>query len=209
MSKHHLVITGTGRAGTTFLIQLYTLLGLPTGFSSPSEAIYENCNAGMERDIQRADAPYILKSPQLCDYLDELLERGDIVVDHAIVPVRDLYSAAESRRAVNRRSDPSLYTHQSGIPGGLWHTTSPEHQETALTTQLYKLVFTLAKRDIPTTLLHFPRFIHDPEYLYAKLRETLIGIEYERFLTAFRQVAHPELVHEFVAPVPRAIAAKS
>ena len=149
----------------------------------------------MEWDIRRADAPYIIKSPHLCDYLDDVLEEGDLVIDHAIIPVRDLYEAAESRRDVMRRSDS---TPGSGpIPGGLWHTTDPRQQEAVLADQLYKIVLTIAKRDIPMTLLYFPKFIHEAEYLYRKIWTALNGIPYDRFLDAFQHVARPELVHEF------------
>ncbi len=194
MSKHHIIISGTGRAGTTFLVQLGTALGLDTGFTDTSSALYANCSAGMELDIREPDAPYIIKSPWLCDYLDEALEAGDITIDHAIIPVRDLYSAAESRRDVTRRTDTAVFPM---APGGLWHTDTPENQESVLANQLYKLIFTLAKRDIPLTLLHFPRFVNDPEYLYRKLSFMWEGIPYEAFLKVFKQVAQPELIHNF------------
>lgn len=195
MTKHHLIISGTGRAGTTFLVQLFTAFGLDTGFSDLQSAIYENCNAGMEIDIHLPDAPYIIKTPWLCDYLDEFLENNNRVIDHAIVPVRDLYAAAQSRREVTNRTDRSLYP--TDIPGGLWHTDRPEHQEAVLTEQLYKLMHTLAKRDIPLTLLYFPRLIHEPNYLFRKLEFALPGIPYANFVEVFQQIARPELVHTF------------
>ena len=195
MARHHIIISGTGRAGTTFLVQLHTALGIDTGFADPHASIAANCNAGMELDIRRPDAPYLVKSPFLCDYLDEVLETGDVVIDHAYVPVRDLYAAAESRRDVERRTDPA--TCPGVTPGGHWNTEQPEQQESILTHQLYKLIFALAKRDVPMTLLHFPRLVMDPAYLYSKLGPSLNGIGYERFLAAFEQLARPELVHEF------------
>jgi len=127
MSRHHIIITGTGRAGTTFLIQLFTSLGLHTGFTDLTTAVYSNCQAGMEWDIRQADAPYIIKSPFLCDYLDDVLDDTGIVIDQAIIPVRHLYSAAESRRDVTRRTDRTLDAGE--IAGGLWHTTDPQQQE--------------------------------------------------------------------------------
>jgi hypothetical protein len=207
MIKHHLIISGTGRAGTTFLVQLFTVLGLDTGFSDLQSAMYENCDAGMEKDIHLPDAPYIIKTPWLCDYLDEVLEAGNRVIDHAIVPVRDLYSAAQSRRDVSSRTDPALYP--AGIPGGLWHTNKPEQQEAVLTDELYKLIYTLARRDIPLTLLHFPKLIHDPDYLFRKLEFALPGIGKAEFLEAFQRVVKPELVHTFTAqPVAGALSGK-
>ena len=193
--KHHLIISGTGRAGTTFLIQLFTALGLDTGFTDTSSSVYSNCNAGMEKDILQHDSPYILKSPWLCDCLDDVLANGNIIIDHAIIPVRDLYSAAESRRDVTRRTDPSIY--RGDIPGGLWHTDNPEKQELVLVNQLYKIIYTLVKWDIPVTLLYFPRLVHDKEYLFKKLKYFLEGISFNQFAEVFDQVVQPEIVHDF------------
>ena len=198
MAKHHIIISGTGRSGTTFLVQLLTALGLDTGFGDTTSAVFANCNAGMEWDIRRHDAPYIVKSPWLCDYLDEVLTGEEIVIDHAIVPVRDLLSAAQSRREVAMRTDPAEFPHE--IPGGLWHTDAPEQQEQVLASQLYKLVYALAKWDIPATLLHFPRIVHDPEYLHGKLAFALDGVSFGRFVAAFEQVARPQSVHDFTGP---------
>jgi hypothetical protein len=201
MAKHHIIISGTGRTGTTFLVQLLTVLGLDTGFADLTSAVHANCHAGMEWDICHPNAPYFIKSPWLCDSLEDVLEREDIVIDHALIPMRDLYAAAESRRDVTARTDPTLY--RGEIPGGLWHTNIPEQQESVLANQLYKLIYTIAKRDIPFVLLYFPKFIHDSEYLYRKIEFVLHGIEYKRFLEVFRQVAKPELVHNF-SPKPAA-----
>lgn len=197
MTKHHLIISGTGRAGTTFLVQLFTALGLDTGFTDPASDLNPNCDAGMEWDIRRADAPYIVKSPWLCDHLDEVLAGGRVRVDHALVPVRDLYAAAESRRDVARRTDKTLF--DGDVPGGLWHTDEPARQEAVLAEQLYKLIYALTERDIPVTLLHFPRLARDPEYLFGKLEFMLNGISRASFLGTYSRVARPELIHEFGA----------
>jgi hypothetical protein len=152
----------------------------------------------MEFDIRQPDAPYIVKSAWLCDYLDEVAQRGDVVIDHALIPMRDLYAAAQSRREVARKVAPAAGA--ADVLGGLWHTRNPDAQETVLTQQLYKLIHALAKHDIPLTLLDFPRFIFDPEYLYRKIAFALPGIGYNWFLRAFRAVSRPELVHTYRAP---------
>ena len=190
MPRHHTIISGTGRAGTTFLVQLMTALGLDTGFSSPESGIFSYSNAGMELDIRNPESPYIVKSPWLCDYLDNVLEQGDVVIDHAIIPVRDLYAAAESRRDVSARGPKSA-------AGGLWHTTSPDQQEDVLLQQLYKITHTLAKRDVPVTLLYFPCHATDPEYLYQKLDFLFGNIPYEQFLETFNRISRPDLIHRF------------
>lgn len=52
MGSNQVIISGTGRAGTTFLIQLLTCLGFDTGFANVEAAIDPNCNAGMEWDLR-------------------------------------------------------------------------------------------------------------------------------------------------------------
>jgi len=196
--KHHIIISGTGRAGTTFLVQLFTELGLDTGFKSAQEGIYENCHAGMEiMDLGAPGTPYIVKSPWFCDSLDEVLKTGTVVIDHAIVPMRDLFSAAESRRFVHRKAKADDAA-QGNVHGGLWHTQNPAEQEKVLALQLYKLLYALAKHNVPLTLLHFPRFVHEPEYLYRRIRFLLVDTSFSDFLAAFRKVSRPELVHDFL-----------
>lgn len=199
MPRRHLIITGTGRAGTTFLVQLMTALGMDTGFADISSGVFANCNAGMEWDLRDPACPYVVKDPRLCHKLDAILREGIAAVDHAIVPMRDLHSAAASRRAV---------TANAGVPGadavagGLWLTDKPDEQEVVLAAQFYELAYTLARHDIPTTMLLFPRFVSDHAYLYRKLAPVLPGIDAARFRAAFDLAARPELVHDFEAGSP-------
>ena len=193
--KHHVIISGTGRAGTTFLVQLLTALGLDTGFPDPESGIYANCNAGMELDLRQPEAPYIVKSPYICDYLDEVMRSGRVVIDHAIVPMRDLFAAAESRRDVSSRSN--LPVPPDRVAGGLWNTTRPDDQEAVLTQQFYKLFIALAEHDIPVTLLHFPRLATDADYLYGKLSFLLSNMPRGAFLRGFGSVSKPDLIHDF------------
>jgi hypothetical protein len=136
-----------------------------------------------------------VKSPWLCDYLDEALAGGEIVVDHAIVPMRDLYSAAESRRDVTKRYRRTRRSQR--IAGGLWSTNRPDEQETILVWKLYELMYALAKHAVPVTLLLFPRLARDPEYLFKNIGPVLPGIEYASFRRAFQAASRPELIHEF------------
>lgn len=196
MQKTHIIISGTGRAGTTFLVQLFAQLGFDTGFTENAhQHFHSNCNAGLEWDIRQPGAPHIVKSPFLCDYLDDVIESGEVLIEHAFIPMRDLYSAAQSRIDVEKRTDPALYP--NGIPGGLWYTDTPDAQELILQRQLYKLMYAIAKHDVPMTLLSFPRLVKEPDYLFRKMSPVLKEMSFEEFLSAFRKVARPELVHNF------------
>ncbi len=176
---------------------MLTALKLDTGFEDPTADINPDCNAGMEHDIRQANAPYFVKSPWLCGDLDEVMRGNPIVIDHAIIPVRDLYSAAESRRAV--AGNAAQATCPDEAIGGLFHTRVPEKQESVLCQLLYNLFYEIAKYDIPVTLLYFPRMVYEPEYLYKKIGFLFPGIGYDAFLLCFREVSRPELVHDFKA----------
>ncbi len=110
MSRKHVVITGTGRTGTTFLVELLTHLRLETGFSADDviSKKFSLARAGLEYDIMRKDCPYIVKSPWFCDCAQEIIYREDIVIEHVFIPIRDLNAAAESRRYVTKTNVSNL-----------------------------------------------------------------------------------------------------
>ncbi|HEX5615946.1 MAG TPA: hypothetical protein VFZ83_12410, partial [Acidimicrobiia bacterium] len=162
MDEAKIVIAGTGRAGTTLLVQVLTELGCDTGFR-PGVRPDEHARAGLERNVLAANAPRIVKSPRLSTKLRPMLEAGEVRLEHVIVPVRDLDVAAASRvRAAS-------YGREAKNWGGLFGTNRATKQREALALVLYELVYTLARFDVPHTLLLFPRFAEDAAYLHAKL----------------------------------------
>ena len=136
--KDRIYVTGTGRAGTTFLIQFLTELGLDTGFQNARRkqvAYSPEARAGMEWDIYDHDAPTIVKSPFLCDHVDDLLAAG-FKFRHVIVPIRDIASAAASRRLVQLETTGK--TDGDSVVGGLWDT---KVGEVSITLESGPLVF--------------------------------------------------------------------
>lgn len=210
-ARRHVVITGTGRTGTTFLVELLTALGMDTGFSS--EALRRGkdavARAGLERDIREEACPYVVKSPWFCDHAEQVLARDDIALDHVLVPIRDLHAAAESRRHVVRTSVSKLPWHKRlrhavrprKFVGGLWHTSSSTlgGQEDILLRQIYRLMLAVANADMPVTFIRYPRLVKDGNYLYGKLRPILPGVSREAFAAAFERTARPDLVNRFGA----------
>jgi hypothetical protein len=209
VARHHIVISGTGRAGTTFLVELLTHLGLDTGFKPEDLALRKNevARAGLEHDIRNRRSPYVVKTPHFCDIAEEILTAGDIVIDRVIIPMRDVYAAAESRRCVRAasRARESLLKRMAKTlrprrdPGGLWHTAKGHEQEIILLQQLYKLTLALSRTAIPVTFLRFPTLVNDPSYLFMKLKPMLGDISIDQFMTAFETTANPQLVHRFSA----------
>ena len=187
MGKKHVVITGTGRTGTTFIVKLLTYLGLDTGFSVDDTKTYinaaERCGLEFKAGIwDLADAPYIIKSPWFVDCAEALFAREDIQIERIFIPMRDLYAAAESRRYIR---------------GGLWKTDKPDEQENVLLVNLYKLILAISNTDIPITLLQYPRLIRDSLYLYNKLETILNKVPYDEFKATFDEIYEPTWVHDF------------
>ncbi len=207
MTRKHIVISGTGRAGTSFLVELLTHLGLETGYQ-PKDVAKHKCQtarAGLEHDIRRSDAPYIVKSPWFCDYADEVLQRDDISIEHVLIPMRDLRAAAESRRFVTTTALSTmtviqrLRTHifSTAVAGGMWHTSQPIQQEVVLLEQIYKLLLSLSDTAIPVTLLRYPLLVSDAGYLFRKLQPILGLVQQPEFEAVFQRIADPSLVHRF------------
>lgn len=209
MPRKHVVISGTGRAGTSFLVELLTHLGLDTGYSTEEIGKHKSktARAGLEHDIRRDNSPYIVKSPCFCDYAAEVVERQDIFVEHVFIPMRDLNAAAESRRFVTHESIASMSLLKriryrfspKTLAGGVWHTETGKDQETVLLEQVYKLVLSLSKTTIPVTLMRYPQLVTDAAYLYEKLQPLVSEISFFDFEMVFDKVANSDLVHSFSA----------
>ena len=193
VKAHKCVIAGIGRSGTTFLVRLFTELGLDTGFSDPEKfAAYFNvaANAGLEiNPLKVHQSPYIVKDPRFVDYVAELTASGRYVVDHVFIPIRALEAAAMSRVHVAQRTGSHI--------GALWRTQQPHLQKAVLAETFYHLIYQLTVFQIPFTLVEFPRLVNDGDYAWEKLTFLTSVVEREMFLTAYRKGARPEDVHQF------------
>ncbi|MEB2513815.1 hypothetical protein SB385_29385, partial [Burkholderia multivorans] len=156
----HILIAGTGRAGTSFLVQYLAACGLDTHLArNPEDRLDENANAGLE-DFPTGDAnlPYVIKSPWLYEFVDELLARDDIQVDAVIIPMRDLVEAATSRVVNELRARlgneglPSELTrwHTWGsTPGGVVYSLNPIDQARLLSMGFHRVIHACVKKRIP------------------------------------------------------------
>jgi hypothetical protein len=191
---HHLLIAGTGRAGTSFLVTWLAAAGLRTHLATHKIPMWdEGANAGLEDlpvGTDRKAAPYVMKSPWLVEVIDDVLANPRIVLDGVIIPVRDLTEAAASRvvqelQTAHRRhpwmSSLNRSFEQWGTtPGGVVYSLDPVDQARLLAVSFHRLVQQLVKADIPVVLLDFPRLAQDADYLFGKLR---------RFVPATRKQA--------------------
>jgi len=187
------------------LVQYFTLLEFETGVSRGQALTGERHvgHAGLEHnEFPKNGVPYVLKAPALAERIGPAVTSGKVTIDAAIVPVRDLHAAAESRRAVSREAAPDGDPVAPEVPGGLWRVDRPEDQESVLRDHFYRLVETLVRFDVPTWFLPFPAFARDHDVLWARLGPLLerYGVSKGESARAFASVVRPEWIHDFPLP---------
>lgn len=191
--RHHLLIAGTGRAGTTALVELLDALGLETH----KEALeyYEGAHAGYEAELTDPRAPYVVKAPRI-DLAAVIADGFDPSrIDRVIVPIRELDQALLSRKAQSKRSD--VLQPPGGLGGRL-----PWRQETMLLREVYELIHAVGLHAIPITFLAYPRYALDWQYAHQALR-SVVPVDPETFRNAWTRAIDPDKVR--ARPLERSV----
>jgi hypothetical protein len=186
--QRHLLVAGTGRAGTSAMVRYLTGLGLETHLSQRGAAASwdDAAQAGLE-DIPLSavtpDLPYVVKSPWSYQFVQELLDDPAIALDGVIVPIRDLVEATSSRviqqlQAVHQEAPwttlmATTWEHWGATAGGTIFSLNPIDEARLLAVGFHRLIERLVQADIPIVLVAFPRFATDPDYLHRKLAPLL------------------------------------
>ncbi len=204
--RHHLLIGGTGRAGTTFLVKYLSACGLDTHLTkNPGSLLDEPARAGLEDvALSNPDSPYVVKSPWLYEWVGRVLADTTVVVDAVLIPMRGIVEAATSRTLNELRAryadealpdEMNLWETWGKTPGGVVYSLNPVDQARLLAMGFHELIQALVKKDIPVVLLDFPRFVEDADYLYRKLRPVLgAKLDHAKALGAHRELADPSMV---------------
>ena len=170
-----ILISGTGRCGTTFLIIIFSFLEFDTGFTKENyhNFIYTKTNnTGMES--HHTIKHYIIKSPHYLEFIKEVIR--DVKIKMFIIPVRDYNLAAESR-----------VKNKEYRNGGLWNAKNKEEQVLFYHKIISEYVLLMAKHEIPTLFLDFDKMVSDKVYLFNKLNVILSekNISIEKFASVY------------------------
>jgi len=174
-----ILITGTGRCGTTFLIKLFSFLDFNTGYNRNNYklSISTNCNSGMERNY---NANYnIIKNPTFIADIENISKDTSIKIKHVIIPIRELKMSAKSR--VNHATQ----------NGGLWNAKDELSQIEFYKNILTNYIIISTKYDINTIFIDFDKMINDKIYLFNKLKNILDekNIDLEIFSRVYDEVS--------------------
>lgn len=205
----HLVIAGTGRAGTSFLVRYLTELGLDTHLSRNASAFLDaDANAGLE-DLPISPSPealpYVIKSPWLYQMIDQVVAEGRLAFDAVLIPIRNLVEAASSRVIVELRArhaaapfladQASTWSDWAHTAGGVTFPLNPIDQGRTIAVGFHRLVETLVKADVPIVFLDFPRIVTDADYLFGKIRPLIASsVDIESARAAHARVARSDNV---------------
>lgn len=206
-SPSKIIIGGTGRAGTTLLVRILTRAGLDTGFSTDAFSQIEEQvgKAGLEHRLSKErahDLPFVIKSPQIVDTIEQALVENWIDIKLAIIPVRDLNDAAQSRIRVQKAATNIGWWKFRGAAGGLWKTKTPKGQKSVLAELFYYTVEPLIRFNVPTLFISFPRFAKDRAYFqetFARVAKDALGCSEEDLMAAYDMEVKPDLIHKFKA----------
>ena len=203
-----ILITGTGRSGTTLLVQILTALGFDTGYTL-DEALNNVdpiARAGLEPNLRKEELAQVVKAPGQAEHIERLLQTEWFQLEAAILPVRELFAAAESRRNVFRLAM-AAGKNPFKQPGSLWETENPTEQEARLAIQFYRCFQPIVASRAPLHLIDFPGFVREEGYLYQSLRPIfeIRAISESDVASALRLVAKPELINDFDSPTSQSV----
>lgn len=164
----HLVIAGTGRSGTSFLVEWLAASGLDVGEFDPDE-YHPAARAGWERSLMADDLPFVVKDPWLFTYCHDV---DPDVIEALVLPLRRLSDAAASRVRVERDAGATRDV-WGWTNGGALLSLDITDQARLLAAGFYELLQWAVAADVPTVLLHYPRLVDDADYCIARFEQWL------------------------------------
>ena len=198
------LVTGTGRSGTSAFMKFVgkshgveSIFCRDAGLGANKENIFRNVNqtmiwnpetrAGHEffLDSNCSDeifqqSPYVIKNPSFCAELKGLLLTGKIEVEHIFVLIRDYKKSALSRKKDGLPLMSLKHIRQNDSRYDVLKNTTIFHQRL-----IGNLFETIAEYDIPHTVVHFPTFVGNADYLFKKLKNTPLELSRDKFDQAF------------------------
>jgi hypothetical protein len=200
----HVLIAGPGKSGGSLLMQMFTEMGMDTGYSKDYKQVKTNVGGHYEWKIRGKDMkrpfPYLLKEPQMCTDIDIRIDRLKLRVDHVYVLLRRPGPVANAleflRRGVPDAKKEQFETHV--------RTEAVDKIERGMNLRIQNLVHLLAEMDLPVTLVSYPKWAHDGAYGYKKF-DFLVkkyDISQKTWNRTIAKCVDPKLVEKAYADFP-------
>lgn len=221
MGKAKTLVVGTGRCGTTFLIQLLTQAGCDTGLIYENNTWYTDRHQRVGEIAADGEVLSVIREPERgkfvtydaeiragCEYhiacsdsaetianeLPEYIKNPRLAMSLGKLLSRGLIKVRHVIVPTRDLDDVALSKKQLfRYPDQPFYAAQRVELWQQSAQQLGALMTTLGQYDIPFTLLSFPRMVLDPDYLFAKL-QPVCGFERVAFDKAFQEIAQPAFV---------------
>ncbi len=190
--KESILITGTGRCGTTFLVALFTLLGMDTGFTSETlkDNIHDKTKGGLEKNPWEHK---ITKNPGFIFMIESYILQYKQVPKMVIIPVRNFNESTESRykntEELGLLDEPKpVEIGASKGAGGLWNADTKEEQILFYNKCMTDYIQAMTRCGIPTKFIDFHYMTTNSRYLFESLKDVIDpDVTYERFDECYRE----------------------
>ena len=187
-----ILITGTGRCGTTFLVALFTLLGMETGFTR--ETLKENIHNKTKGGLEEQPGKYkIAKNPGFIFMMEQYVLETKQVPKLVIIPVRHFTEATESRYKNTEEQGllndpmPKEMSSSKGA-GGLWNADTKEEQILFYNKCMAEYIQIMTRYGIPTKFVDFHHMTTSSLYLFKSLKDVIEpDVTYEKFQECYME----------------------
>lgn len=176
--SNHVLLVGPGRVGGTLLMQIFTELGLPTGFDKGIKIDFhkgERYEWPCRGTRERTPFPYIIKEPKMCTDIDLRVDKKKWDVDHVYILLRQPGPIACALDFM-ARDKPKGWEHRLEV-------RDLDRAERGFMRRIMQVTHLVAHMDVPHTLVSYPRWAEDPIYFSSKFKFLL-----DKFSVSRKQV---------------------
>jgi len=207
VKKDKIIVTGSGKCGTSYLMRLFSELGMDTGWTSDeaAAAVEKQHDFPFEWPIHMGSAPgrpMILKHPMMVRWLEDAAAHWNWNVQWVFGCVRDPEAVAahmyQQEQDTPRPEIPGYYERVRFLKSEeeMSKEDNLEFLRMSTASATGDLMYLVEKMEVPFSLILFPRSVTDPEYLYRKLViDGPLPIPFDDFMRAFNAVADAKKVH--------------
>lgn len=185
-----IVVTGTGRCGTSFLMQLLTNCGLNTGYSreeaETSIARIDGLNAGIEHGTlnDRTFKSEYIKNPNWLTIENFTLLKKTHHIERVLLLIRDFEAVAKSKEYMHSTTHGSYGGFSLGA-------TDIDSQRVANALALYVFIEHISRIGVKFTIINFNKMMSSPNYLYGKLERP---VKYGPFKAEYKELLDPQKI---------------
>lgn len=188
-------------------MQLFTELGMPTGFDKGGYIKGVDVGGNYEWPVRGArmnkpkyqPTPYIFKEPKMCTDIDIRAKKMGWTYDHVYILLRRPGPVANALEFMRRGTTVSKEEFDYRV-----RTYSIDRIERGFTNRIQNLIHILAELEVPVTMVSYPKWAAEWKHGYRKFRWLLdkCGISKEAWRQVCSDTINKNLIDQAYADFP-------